>query len=1102
MNPDLDPTVEQDTEGRQFAQSTSLEGRIEISGYQLESQLGRGSFGEVWAARQESTNQEVAIKVFHPSSHWMSSESELARLRTVSQHPNIVTLIDANAQAKRPYLVMSLMGPSLGGIPKAPTADIEKWFRQTAKALDYVHNRGILHCDLKPSNILTDESGNVRIADFGQAVLQGRQEAALGSLGFMAPEQAESPHLPSVSWDVYGLGATIYCLLTGQTPRVSSLQLKELKTIPNLQEKLAAYRSRLEENELIPIRRLNPAVEASLACIVESCLALDPGTRTARIDVVLEDFTRREQKQPLLCQRPWTRTYLAQSFLRRHALASFAILSLLLGTAGFGALKHQTETLQRGMLATQSRERGRTLSDDGQGQRGLLWSAESLSYDPQSLSPRLGVEQFLPTLDMMADHQSVADSLLFGRSGKKLYSCSDSSFRVWNESGELEHESTAPSRGGPSLEKPYTRAIQRLHPNGDGSLLVALSDRVLTWPSGEERSLPQAEENDSTGVLSRNGLVHASFRKDKVTISGPPPHDVKLQIAVDGEINHISLNSDGSLLVASCFDGRARVFNTATGREIGSIGNGLWPLYSSKFSPDDQKIFCCHYSGTVEVWNAGSLEASGLEVSHGWLVYGVEFSPDLEQFVSFSTDGTARVWDYQTGQAVTPILEHQSPVRGAIFSPQGDKLATTCMDGTLRVFRLSNPKRARGSLDYQGLAVTEAHPVAGSSHMLLALGDVNLDGSRLGVRNKNSPAEKSPGKGLLSLVDTATNSELWRQGLDSPVTASVVAPSGSLAVVGCQDGTLQIRDATTGQLSWEGLASGKGILSIDINSQGDRLAVAFFDGHCELFQFAKNELTSLAQLRQSGNHRTAQTTHPVYLEFSSDGQQLVTAMGHENVTLWEANKGRKIRVFEHPTAVRRAKFHLDRERLVTVSDSGKTTVWDLHSGQILSEMNDHLIGVWDASFSPDGGRVATASGDSSCRIWDIEDGRPLLPPLKHSAPVVRVQYSPDGHWLLTGAKDGKARLWDARTGELVETLLAADSPVFALAFSSSSEGVLVGAGDGSVAWTDLRLKAKSSPAEVQQQSQRVTGLKLNFSTQGQSEVKVLKPEEWNSLPRP
>ena len=116
--------------------------------------------------------------------------------------------------------------------------------RGVLQGLVHAHGRGILHCDLKPGNVLLDDDLSPRLCDFGQSRLSHEQDPALGTLYYMAPEQADLGPLPDARWDVYALGALLYHLLTGAPPyRTPNSERALASEADSLPARLAAYRS-------------------------------------------------------------------------------------------------------------------------------------------------------------------------------------------------------------------------------------------------------------------------------------------------------------------------------------------------------------------------------------------------------------------------------------------------------------------------------------------------------------------------------------------------------------------------------------------------------------------------------------------------------------------------------------------------------------------------------------------------------------------------------------------------------------------------------------------------------------------------------------------
>jgi len=203
-----------------------------VGPYAVEAQLASGSFGVVLRGRAPGSGRPVAIKRLHAGAEQLDPVERARFLREAEvmralDHPAIVPLLDAGHDARGPYLVAALVeGPSLeealkkGPLPPPRAAELA---RDLARAVAHAHARGVLHRDLKPANALLDEADRVYLTDFGLAGRQGlassltRTGELLGTPAYMAPEQARGRRAGPAA-DVYGLGATLYTMLTAAPP--------------------------------------------------------------------------------------------------------------------------------------------------------------------------------------------------------------------------------------------------------------------------------------------------------------------------------------------------------------------------------------------------------------------------------------------------------------------------------------------------------------------------------------------------------------------------------------------------------------------------------------------------------------------------------------------------------------------------------------------------------------------------------------------------------------------------------------------------------------------------------------------------------------------
>ena len=282
----------------------------EIPGYEPRRFLGSGAYGQVWVALDKTTGRRVAIKFFARSGELEGSSlsREVEKLVALSADRYVVQLLDVGWDAEPPYYVMEhIENGSLddrlregGSLSVAEAVEI---FRDVAIGLSHAHSKGIIHCDIKPANVLLDQDHKPRLADFGQARLMCEQDPTLGTLYFMAPEQADTSAMPDARWDVYALGALLYTMLTGTAPHRTDKLIEQLQSALQLEERLRRYREQLRGLPPPNLHRNVPGVDRALAGIVDRCLTADPEERFHSVDAVLEALNDRERgrsRRPLL----------------------------------------------------------------------------------------------------------------------------------------------------------------------------------------------------------------------------------------------------------------------------------------------------------------------------------------------------------------------------------------------------------------------------------------------------------------------------------------------------------------------------------------------------------------------------------------------------------------------------------------------------------------------------------------------------------------------------------------------------------------------------------------------------------------------------------
>jgi serine/threonine protein kinase len=299
----------------------------QVPGFEILEELGRGGMGVVYRARQTDLNRIVALKMILAGGH--AGSQELARFRNEAEavaqlhHENIVQVYEISHHNGVPYLVLEFIsGGSLAtgdqGQPRAP-AEVAALVETLARAVHHAHQRGILHRDLKPGNVLLTEHGQPKLTDFGLAKKldadrgMTQSGAIVGTPSYMAPEQAAARKDLTTAADTYSLGAILYELLTGQAPfrgaNPLDIVLQVLDQPPP------------------PPRSLNRRIDRGLELICLKCLEKDPTNRYESAGALAEDLRRWQAGETLCVHQP---SLLGQfgRWLRRNAAVTLWIVAL------------------------------------------------------------------------------------------------------------------------------------------------------------------------------------------------------------------------------------------------------------------------------------------------------------------------------------------------------------------------------------------------------------------------------------------------------------------------------------------------------------------------------------------------------------------------------------------------------------------------------------------------------------------------------------------------------------------------------------------------------------------------------------------------------
>src|SRR5882762_4317104 len=307
----------------------------ELGDYELLEEIGRGGQGVVFRARQKSLNRTVALKVISLG-QW-ASKAHLKRFRLEAEaaahleHPGIVPIHEVGERDGSCYFSMKFIeGGQLDEVARREPIPIRRaveLIAKVARTVHYAHEHGILHRDIKPGNILLDAKGEPHLTDFGLARLVETESSItqtldmIGTPSYMAPEQAVGNNAAvSSATDVYGLGAVLYQLLTGQPPFAGGTTYETIKLLLDTEPKKP--------------RLLNPKIDRDLSTVCLKCLEKDPKRRYPSALALAEDLERWLKYEPIVARhtgivargRKWVQRNPTSALLATSLLALAAVV--------------------------------------------------------------------------------------------------------------------------------------------------------------------------------------------------------------------------------------------------------------------------------------------------------------------------------------------------------------------------------------------------------------------------------------------------------------------------------------------------------------------------------------------------------------------------------------------------------------------------------------------------------------------------------------------------------------------------------------------------------------------------------------------------------
>ena len=994
----------------------------DLGGITIVRAIGTGGMGRVYEARQQAPSRLVAVKVMRDgivsAAQMRRFEYEaqvLARLR----HPHVAQ-IHALSTARIgpltiPYFVMELVPDAkpltlfcdAGGFSIRSRVGM---LRKVAAAVAHGHQKGVIHRDLKPGNILVGGDGEPKVIDFGIARSTDGDAAitalhltdpgqVVGTLHYMSPEQlaGHGDDIDARS-DVYALGLVLYELLTGTLPY-------------DLRGRSVVDAIRVVAEEEPPVRATvaravcaDPEVTAddarSLGVIVAKCLEKRAADRYATAAELEAELGRWLAGEPIVA-RPLSAGEQLLRLARRHRAAAAAIgaslaalLAAIVGVSFFAVRAEREGAAARSqlyratvLLAAASRDRGA----EGEA-RHLLDMARDLVVEAGARRP-LELACLETSLDdavaVLEGHTATVRALAWAPQQPRLVSAGeDGTVRLWE-----------PVESGGGF--------------GDGwrQTVLATLDAGL-W------AVAFSPDGDRVAAACGDGM---SLVWDCVT-----GRERVRCVGHRGVVYGIAFSPDGRQLVTGGRDGTVRIWDAATGQEELSLTGNGGTVYSVAYSADGRVIASGSQDATVRLWDAATGEERAVLRGHGKRVFSVAFSPQGDRVATAAEDATVRVWDVATGEE-RAVFQHPVRANAVTFTADG-RVVTATSDAVLRIWDPSNGLEVGRRLGHGGgiwsVASVGQGPwlASGGTDATVRIWRNDFGSNPAIACDGDVRAVTHDRKGLRVAVGTTSGIEVWNaenaQWIASlshdgrQVNDVLFFPDGRLLAAACDRGIVEVwpmlgadesdRDAAVGEpRRFE--AHSQRVYSIDVDATGERLATAGDDKAARIWRWG-DEPTEIAAFKHE--------KRVLCSRFSADGSMLYTACEDRVARLWEIATGHeRVRFEGHREPVNWLALSSDGRRLATASSDGTVRLWDAATGALQATLTGPSQQVWKVAFTPDGSRVVAVSADGGVYLWDASSGETVSVLRGHAAAVWGVSVSPSGEALASGGDDGTLRLW-------------------------------------------------------------------------------------------
>jgi len=1046
------------------------DGRLRIGNYQILQEIGRGGMGVVYKARQANLSRIVALKMILAGEH--SGLRERARLRNEAQaaaqlmHPNVVQIFEIGEHQGLPFLAMEYVA---GGNLTRTLRAMPQAFRWSARltetmarAIHVAHQRGIVHRDLNPSNILIALDGTPKISDFGLAKFLVDDKGLslsgviLGTPSYMAPEQVSgNGQTIGPGTDVYALGALLYEMLTGAAPFRGFTPMETL--------------CQVMEAELVPPSRLRHGVPEDLETICLKCLDRDPARRYSSAEDLAEDLRRYQENQPVRAHRT-SKCRQALQWTRRQPMAArlLGLCSLLLFTLLGVVIAYSLYVTEQNRVSERAWSRAIKLKNE------IAIERDKFSYEASTARRRTYDAQLFQVKQSIESGQIELAQELFQPVLENFAATAKDPAGF-----ELQYLNRLIERAAWLLEGHGAKVSCLAVSRREGTLVSGdSSGQVIVWDL--DRKIPRYCQGKHNAPVCKVAIVAGEETRRGTIASliaqGGKSVELKLWDTATGALittlhtgslqdPDIQFSPDGSLLtlcgLAPDDHGEQSYswkLNSASPPDKPSAT--IPGTFKQAFSPGGKLLAAGGCDGTVRLHvmaDLGSVHRPpALEQRPGGRVTALAFSRDGSRLAAGRQDRGLTVWEVATGRIFAHYTDQDGPVVFVDFCLDG-KALVGCEGTTVlwtRPLDQPGPRRLLPGVESQINSVCLSSDgrllAAAARNQPVIIWNLSAGTKeRFYLANNRSvdQVEFTPDNKSLILGCKDRQIRVWRF-LDTPdlkrslaghqkeAWALTFSPDGSLLASGSDDHTIKLWDVDSERELLTLTGHSQTVTALAFFHEGDRLASVSLDGKVILWDLTRTG-PDRRQVLASSSVLHAYDDRLRAVSVSSDDQHLAAAGWKGLIHICDvAEREVQFDLAGHTGPVYALAYSTNPWVLASASADRTVRWWDPNSGAEIGNDKRPFTGdMRSVAFSTDGLMMAAGGDPRNVTLWSMNSWEVTRTMTGHPLTVRSVAFSPDFKTIATGCDDEKVRLWDTVTGQQFYALLGHTDRINAVAFS-------------------------------------------------------------------